>query len=67
MNHDQESFAVTAQNLAEGIDAILTTERSRERRLALVAHAVRRAMATGFKAGLARASTSDNRTRRRRE
>lgn len=49
-----EDFDTTAKNLAEIIDAILIEECSRDRRIELIRHHVRRAMATGFKAGLAR-------------
>lgn len=46
-----EDFDITAQNLAEGIDAILTTERSRDRRVALIRQQVKRALSLGFRAG----------------
>lgn len=44
------SFDDLAQNLAEAIDAILTTERCRERRIDLIKHCVRRAIGHGYKA-----------------
>lgn len=57
----QASFDVTAQKLAETIDEILLVERSRARRVELIRHHVKRALFFGFKAGVARVSTSSNR------
>jgi hypothetical protein len=51
-----ESFDDTAQNLAEIIDAIMVEECSRDRRIELIRHHIRRALAVGFKAGLAKVS-----------
>jgi hypothetical protein len=53
MIRDGENFD-TCANIAEIIDAILQAERSRDRRLALIRHHVKRAMASAFKAGLRR-------------
>jgi hypothetical protein len=50
---DSGNFDDTARNIAESIDSILTTERSGSRRLELIAHAVRRALNLGFRAGIA--------------
>jgi hypothetical protein len=47
---ERETFDAVAQNLAEVIDAILTTPRTRERRVELIRHQVRRALATGYRA-----------------
>jgi hypothetical protein len=63
------NFDDIARNLAEAVDEILVAVRSRDRRLALIAHQVRRALGLGYKAGIARASkdalsTSDDHARR---
>jgi hypothetical protein len=46
-----ERFDVISQNMAEIIDdAISTVPRTRERRVALIRHSVRRALSLGYKA-----------------
>jgi hypothetical protein len=52
IGHDDD----LARNLAEAVDELLVTERSRDRRLALIAFQIRRALSRGYKAGIARAS-----------
>ena len=51
-----QTFDDVAENISEIVDAILSEERSRDRRLQLILHHVRRALSHGYKAGLARAS-----------
>ena len=45
-----QNFDDVARNLAEAIDDVLTTERERPRRLALIQRQVRRAMAIAYRA-----------------
>ena len=50
------NFDDIARNLAEIVDEILMAERSRDRRVALIRHQVKRALSHGYKVGLANAS-----------
>jgi hypothetical protein len=46
-----QSFDEVARNLAEVIDAILTTPRERQRRIELIRHQIRHALSIGYKTG----------------
>ena len=56
-----QSFDEVAQNLAEVIDAVLTTERERTRRLALIQRQVRRAMTVAYRAATKQSAGGEGR------
>jgi hypothetical protein len=55
------NFDALAQHLAEVIDDVLTVERDRRRRLAIVTKQIRHALSLGFKAGRGNFSESSRR------
>jgi len=50
MTAERENFDAVSERLAEIIDAIMSVPRSRERRIELIAHHVRRAIILGYRA-----------------